>query len=233
TAIPAKGMQYCYIPASQDQGLGNGDFGTAVITGNLPFAATVDEVKYSTGEAMSYGVTGTTIGHNGYYCSSPNTDSSFPLTYCGHGNTLSLPLFQNGHNVGGIEHGDTSGINIFNPGSKVASGTVNFYALDGSLQTPSNIGAVPFSVASLQTALIYAPSFAQMTPGIQLTAVVTDTAGRIVAVSNNVNYDVTADGSTAFNLFNQYGQYRYVCSQQQCGLAAFVQGVLSQVNVGP
>ncbi|HLI51885.1 MAG TPA: hypothetical protein VKU87_08815, partial [Thermomicrobiaceae bacterium] len=224
TAIPAKGMQYCYIPASQDQALGNGDFGTAVITGNAPFAATVDEVKYSTGDAMSYPVTGATVGHTPNWCQNvPDVDS----WRCAHGNMLALPLFQNGHNVGGVEHGDASGINIFNPGSGVASGTVNFYALDGSLQTPSNIGSVPFSVASMSTALLYAPSYAQMTPGIQLTAVVTATSGRIVAVSNNVNYDVTGDGGAVFNLENQFGLYRYVCSQQQCGPQAWFNGFSS------
>ncbi|HLI50234.1 MAG TPA: hypothetical protein VKU87_00475, partial [Thermomicrobiaceae bacterium] len=218
TAIPAKGMQYVYMPASQDQGLGNGDFGTAVIQGDAPFAATVDEVKYSTGDAMSYPTTGATIyGQPDWatYCSyEPDINDN---KYCAHGNQLFLPLFQNGNNVGGVEHGDTSGINLFNPGSKVADGVVTFYALDGSLQTPSNIGQVPFSVASMATALIYAPSFAQMTPGIQLTAVVTATDGAIVAVSNNVNYDVNGDGASVFNLENQNGLYRYVCSQEQCG----------------
>ncbi|HLI52404.1 MAG TPA: hypothetical protein VKU87_11435 [Thermomicrobiaceae bacterium] len=234
TYIPPKGMQYVYMPATQDQGLGNGDFGSAVLTGTMPFAATVDEVKYSTGDAMTYQVTGTTVEGASLLCQVKYDEPGgnwiiIPGTSeCDHGDQLALPIFQNGQNLNGVEHDDTTGINIFNPGSTVTNGVVNFYALDGSLQTPSNIGSVPFSVAPMSSALVYAPSMAQMTPIIQLTAVVSadpsksGTGNELVAVSNTINYDVNGDGAVVYNLFNQFGQYRYVCSQSQCGLKVII-----------
>ncbi|HLI50566.1 MAG TPA: hypothetical protein VKU87_02145, partial [Thermomicrobiaceae bacterium] len=208
---------YVYIPASQDQGLGDGDFGSAIISGQLPFYAAVDEVKYSTGEAMSYMATAAVAQR----CRNADQTSYDCVSLSG--NTLSLPLFQNGQNVNGVEHGDTSGINLFNPGNNTATGSVLFYGLDGTLQTPSNIGTVPFSVASHATGLIYAPSMAQMSPGIQLTAVVTVDTGRVAAVSNNVNYDVNGDGGVVFQMFNHNGNYRFICSQTNDNCAIGVQ----------
>ncbi|HLI52281.1 MAG TPA: hypothetical protein VKU87_10815, partial [Thermomicrobiaceae bacterium] len=209
-AIPAKGMQYVYIPASQDKGLGQGSFTAAILTANAPFAATVDEVKYSTGDAMSYNATATLAVAKGQ-----GFDSRF------FGDSLSLPLYQAGRVDGGVSHGDTSGINLFNPTGDLVSGRVDFYMSTGAAAGSTQIGGgTPFTLGAMSSALVaYAPSQANITPGSQLSAVVTVTGGKggVVGVSNEVNYDVNGDGGVVFNMLNADGQYRYPCSQTSCG----------------
>ncbi|HLI50490.1 MAG TPA: hypothetical protein VKU87_01760, partial [Thermomicrobiaceae bacterium] len=209
TAIQPKGMQYVYIPATQDQGLGTGDFTAAILSGNAPFNAAVDEVKYSTGDAMSYNTTAT-LAVNGA------KEGFF-------GNSLSLPLYQKGTlGTDGVSHGDTSGINLFNPTGHSVSGVVNFYMSTGAAAGSTQLGGgTPFTIGAMGSALVaYAPTQTNITPGSQLSAVVMVTSGQggVVGVSNEVNYDVNGDGGVVFNLLNLAGQYRYPCSQTDCGL---------------
>lgn len=221
TAIPAKGMKYVYLPATQDLGLGKHDFGGAVLTGQLPFLAAIDEVKYATGEAMSYPATGVqAVAPDKLAACQGNAGS------CADGSRLSLALFQTGEQLeNGGWVGDLSGINLFNPGDGLIKGVVRFNMPDGTPDGPSIISGVPFNLTGHASMSVYAPSMSSLTPGMRLAATVEVQAGdgSLTAVSNVVNAQVgggdghLGDGGAVFNLVNSLGQYRVACSQTSCG----------------
>jgi hypothetical protein len=203
--IPAKGQKYIFVPSTQDLGLGGGLVGQANFSSILPFHASVDQVKYSTGEAMSYIA----------------TQSGAQLIFEGGGSPdswarLAFPLIQKGHGDG---MGDTSGIQLYNGTQDVFAGgggdlqaRVFFFDAAGNFAPPtssSGIGA-PITLGTKEGATIYTLNISQMSSGIPVsaTAIVTSGFGVLYGVTNNVNYAVQGDGSVAWNAVNAWGQFR-------------------------
>lgn len=191
--IAAQGMEYIYIP--EVSSLAANDFGTAVLSAAHPFHAVVDEVKYETGEAMAF------------LAIPANARAGVGRT-----SEVGIPLFQRGTNSGA--HGDTSGLNLFNPGAQAAYGSVTFYNASGA-----SVVQIPFNLPSNGTALIYAPEVPAMADGQATAAVVRANSGSgvVSAVSNVVNYDVAADGGAVFNVVSPLGQFRLACTEKGCG----------------
>jgi hypothetical protein len=226
--IPAKAMEYIYTPNTQDLGLDSGFVGAAVLTSLLPFHAAIDEVKYSgtgqdVGQAMSY--IATDSGASASFCAA---GSSFPfcafdpadwnkyfvLSPIGSWPSLNVPLIQKGNPLTGM--GDTSGINIFNASADASSTDwVSFYQPSGALAAPTLNAPYEITLGALNTATIYTMDFSEMSSGFQGSAQIVPVsgAGVIFGVSNNVNYEVSGDGSAVYNAVNTWGQFRLFCSQ--------------------
>jgi hypothetical protein len=226
--IPAKAMEYIFMPSSQDLGLPDNAFvGSAVLRGTGPFHAAIDEVKYSTGDAMSYIATGASAGLFDYVLNLigdvTQTDllNTIPNASLAR---LSLPLLQKGlQDAQGVWHNDVSGINLFNADATLgATVNVHFYMESGALAAPTLNAPYQITLSPLGNATIYTPQLSEMSGNFQGSAVVTPVLagrvlplnwGRVVGVSNNVNYDVVDDGSATYNLYNTWGQFRFFSSQ--------------------
>lgn len=213
--IPAKGMEYVYTPAMGDA---DGFKGSAVLSSILPFHAAIDEVKYSTGEAMSYIATAATAGV--YDLAQPGNDFSV----LGFGPRLAAPIIQKGSPSTGL--GDTSGIELFNAVSD-SGATVWGYFFDpaGNLVAPSLNLLSPWvaSMGPLGGTTFYTLNVSEMPVGHVGSAMIfpvmggnTDNEGSVAGVTNVVNYDVQGDGAAVFNLFNTWGQFRFFVSQNPC-----------------
>ena len=224
-SIPAKAMEYYYVPATQDLGLTNGFVGAAILTSLLPFHAAIDEVKYQgqgqdVGQAMSY--IATDAGASAEWCQHADPASrrcEQPNAYTilhpeGNWPFLAMPLIQKGSPYTGL--GDTSGINLFNAssdGSTVAD--VYFFQPSGALAAPTLQQPYELTLGPLGTATVYTMDFSEMSAGFQGSAIAVpvEGSGILFGVSNNVNYDVQGDGSAVYNMVNTWGQFRFLCSQ--------------------
>jgi hypothetical protein len=173
--IPPSGMQFVYTPAS---GTGDGFVGAAIITGSQALCATVDEVKY-TGDQPD-------VGHAMSYPTTPFAAEA--------AQALGLPLAQKGYLATG--HGDTTGIQIFNPSDEEALITVVAWAQDGTQEWVEN-----YAIPAKESRTVYSMSI-DLPEGFLGAALVPvgGGAGKVVAVSNNVNYAVQYDGSSSFPL---------------------------------
>jgi len=168
-----RAVEWVYRPELTN--LGTMSIAQARITANQKVAVAVDEVKYSgtdpdTGQAMSYNAQ---VG----------------------GGTLALPLFQK---QGGAlaSSNDNSGIAIFNPNTVANNVTVTVYNRAGN-----EYDSIDYRIAPWGSAILYAPEdLPELQGGFTGNVVVTAEDAPVVAVSNNVNYDVQYDGSAAFNL---------------------------------
>lgn len=204
--IPAQGQEYLYIPSSVDQSIEDvtGWVGSVTLSADAPFHATVDQVKYETGEAMSY--MATAAGAR-----APDNPDAQPYD----ADSLALPLVQKGRLDGS---GDTSGIQLFNPGfAGPVDVEVRYYSQVGDLLPPTNYAPIRTTIRPGGHYTIYTMNQSGMIPestGIARVEV-TDGTGQVFGVSNAVNYNVQGDGSTAFNLVNSYGQYRFPVSQTE------------------
>jgi hypothetical protein len=205
-SIPPQGQEYIYIPATVEQTIGGmkGWVGSVTLRASAPFHATVDQVKYETGEAMSYMATAA-----GAWAPDNQNAPEFSS------NSLALPLMQKGNLDGS---GDTSGIQLFNPdfGGSVDV-EVWFYSQVGDLLPPTNFAPIRATISPRSHYTIYAMDHSGMIPKSAGTARVDVVGGngQVFGVSNVVNYAVAGDGSTAFNLVNSYGQYRFPVSQTE------------------
>lgn len=204
--IPAQGQVYVYIPSSADQLTEDltGWIGSVTISADAPFHATVDQVKYETGEAMSYMATAAGARAAG--------DPEAPQYAA---ESLALPLLQKGRTDGA---GDTSGIQLFNPGlAGPVEVEVRYYSQVGDLMPPTNYAPIRTTIGPGGHYTIYTMNQSGMIP--ESTGVarveVTGGTGQLFGVSNAVNYRVQGDGSTAFNLVNSFGQYRFPVSQTE------------------
>lgn len=170
--LPANGMNFVYVP--DEAAAGENFLGSASLSGQGAFLVTLDEVKYTTTEAMSYLVTDT---------------SQLPAS----GDMLALPLIQKGDATGA---GDTSGINLFNPADASIQFTVTYYDTTGAQVTAQNGALAPH-----QGQTLYTLDQTNLPAGFQGSAViaVTGGSGSLAAVSNNVNYAVAGDGSSVFS----------------------------------
>lgn len=185
--VSAQGQEFIYMPASQDVQSGAGFVGAVAVQATHPFHVAVDQVKYSTGEAMSYLATSAGADITG---------------------ALSMPLVQKGWEDG---TGDTSGLQLFNPDrSTDVTFELRFYDSAGALVRPTHRGPIRSTLGSNEIATYYTMAYSEMPQNQRASAVVlpVDGDGSIVGVSNNVNYAVNGDGSAAFNMVNMHGSYR-------------------------
>jgi hypothetical protein len=177
-------MEFVYRPATTDVGIGG--FGSALVTSTSPVLVAVDSVKYTgtgddVGQALGYVAQRGVIGAG----------------------QLFMPLFQKQGLLSGGN--DNSGVAIFNAGN--FAGTAQLFVFDssGALVAPTLVFPVVANVPPKGQFIFYAPNYAEMPGGFQGSIVVATAAEHLVGVSNNVNYDVTFDGSAAFNMpFNQF-----------------------------
>lgn len=187
--VPPRGQEFIYIPASADVSDSDGFAGAALFTSDHPFHVAIDQVKYETGEAMSYLATAAGAGI---------------------GETLSMPLVQKGRSDGS---GDASGIRIFNPDtSSPVTFELQFFNSAGALVDPAHLRPIETTLSPGATSTVYTPDLSRMPQNQRSSATlrVVNGDGEIVGVSNNVNYAVGGDGSTAFNMVNMYGNYRFL-----------------------
>jgi hypothetical protein len=182
--IQPRAMEFVYRPATTDVGIGG--FGSALVTSTSPVLVAVDSVKYTgtgddVGQALGYVAQRGVIGAG----------------------LLFMPLFQKQGLLSGGN--DNSGVAIFNAGN--FAGTAQLFVFDssGALVAPTLVFPVVANVPPKGQFIFYAPNYAEMPGGFQGSIVVATAAEHLVGVSNNVNYDVTFDGSAAFNMpFNQF-----------------------------
>ncbi|MCS7294169.1 MAG: hypothetical protein NZ761_02090, partial [Dehalococcoidia bacterium] len=172
--IPSNGMQFDYLTGS------GGQLAQAIVTSNQPVIVSVDAVKY-TGSGPDIGQALTAMGIN--------APVNAPV--------LRVPLYQKA----GVSGNDTSGIQLFNT-SATTPATVNVEFLDaaGTAVPPSPI--VLAGIGPRAAATVYAPSVGGLAANFQGHVRIAHApgSGQVVAITNNVNYDVLADGSAAFNV---------------------------------
>jgi hypothetical protein len=171
-------MQYIYTPNNVDEE----DFvGGAIIESDQAISAAIDEVKYETTEAISY--LASTVGQ---------TDAAIPVTF------REDP--QNGLH-------DNSGINVQNLNPDAAQ-TVQ-------IQLTTNVGEdvlpepISLTMPPGGNNFVYLPNLADVPPGTVAAARITsqDPMG-FVALSNDVNYAASGDGSVTFMAAGEAGYYR-------------------------
>jgi hypothetical protein len=202
--IAPGGQEYVYVPSVSGNShvLDDGWVGSISLTGQRPFHATIDQVKYETGEAMSYMATAAGAW------SPDDPEAPEPVT-----TSLALPLLQRGQLDGS---GDMTGIQLFNPDSSgEITFEVRFYSHTGTLMPPTNASPITATIGPRSHYTLYTPDLSGVIPNATGTAriEVTGGTGQLFGVSNTVNYTVQGDGSAAFNLVNTWGQYRYPVSR--------------------
>lgn len=160
-----------------------GQLAQALITSTQPIIVSVDAVKY-TGGGPDVGQALSSMGINGPLGTIP---AAMPA--------LRIPLFQKAGGSGN----DTSGIQIWNVGGAAATVNVDFFDSSGAPVPPSTF-TLP-GIAPNGAVTVYAPTVGPLSANYQGEVRITVTAGGpVVAVTNNVNYDVQYDGSAAFNV---------------------------------
>ncbi len=175
-AMAPYSSDYVYTPFSASGQ--TGFTGNAVINSDVPVAAAVDEVKYSTGDAISY------------------------IAVPAMGSEVAVPLVFKQAQSG--TRNDNSGINVSNAGATQTTVEITIYDQTGGVAG----GPYDITIPANGSNFIYLPS-TTVPPSTVGTAVVTSIDGApIVAVSNDVSYDVGADGSAVFNAPSAAGLYR-------------------------
>lgn len=192
-----------------------------VISGQRPFAAAVDEVKYlagpGQGQAMSYiAPAAPDVAGSKQSWSAAETQARTAGQVTGRAwftHSLALPLFQVGDATG---QGDTSGFTLFNPTGRQQLANVQILSASGAAVAPSQVGTsenpVLVAVPAGGYAVIYpypsdfGTTFTSVPRNFTGTALVgvTDGAGSgtgfLIGISNLVNYQVAGDGSGVFVL---------------------------------
>ncbi|HEX2283052.1 MAG TPA: hypothetical protein VHG52_14935 [Thermomicrobiales bacterium] len=175
--MAARSMEYLYTPGNVEQ---DEFVGSATIESDAPVVAAIDEVKYDTTEAMSY-------------LASPvaQTSAAIPIT------------FREDPEAG---FHDNSGINIanLNPGSPQDVEVVRYSGIgDPILAEPIIVTLPPGG-----NEFVYLPFIEGLPAGTVASARLrtADPLG-FVAVSNNVNYAVSGDGSVVFGAVSESGLY--------------------------
>jgi hypothetical protein len=176
--LAARSMQYIYTPGNVTT---EGFVGSAAIFSNAPVVGAVDEVKYETTEALSYMTS-----------SLPQTDAAIPVVF------RENPA--NGHH-------DNSGINIANL-SAVSDQQVQVDLID-----PSGVSLLtaPITVTlpAGGNAFVYLPFVPEIPSGTFASArIMSSHEAGFVAISNDINYAVSGDGSVVFAATGAGGYYR-------------------------
>ncbi len=183
--LPPHTMRYIYTPNNVDE---EGFVGSAMIESNQPITAAIDEVKYETVEAISY--IASSVGQ---------VDAAIPVTF------REDPL--NGRH-------DNSGINIQNMNPDNPQ-TVEIQLITN---TGQSVLEQPFllTLPAGGNNFVYFPSWDAIPPGTVAAARITsqDPLG-FVALSNDVNYAVSGDGSVTFMASGEAGYYRLLGSPSQ------------------
>jgi hypothetical protein len=152
--------------------------GNAVIYSDQPIGAIVDEVKYSTNDGISYSAV-------------PGLDSQ-----------VALPLIFKQSQSG--TRNDNSGINVSNASDTQTTVEINIYTQQGGLAG----GPYDLTILAHSSNFIYLPT-TSVEPDLLGTAIVTSLDGApIVAVSNDVSYDIAGGGSAVFNASSSLGLYQ-------------------------
>jgi hypothetical protein len=176
-SIAANSMHYVYTPGTGQQ---DGFVGSATIVSDTAVVASIDEVKYETIEALSYMASG--IGQH---------NAALPI------------VFQADSERG---RNDNSGINIANLApDHEATVSVTLLNRNGSdlLDTPISVTLPPGG-----NSFVYLPFVSEIPPGTMASArLTTDSPEGFVAISNDVNYLVTGDGSVVFSATSADGYY--------------------------
>lgn len=176
--LPPRSMRFLYTPGNIDQ---VGFVGSATIESDVPLVGAIDEVKYETTEAMSY--LASTV---------PQTSAAIPITFK--------------ENPANRRH-DNSGINIANLNPDAEQRVEIAFHSDTGMSILSEPVVVTLPAGS--SAFVYLPFVESLPAGTMAAARLTsaDPLG-FVAVSNNVNYAVSGDGSVVFNATGEQGLYR-------------------------
>ena len=183
--IPGHSMHYLYTPGNVDQ---EEFVGSAVIVSDAPVIGAIDEVKYDSIDAMSY--IASSVGQK----------------------SAAIPLVFRQSPAG--NQNDNSGINIAN------LNMASEQAVEVTFLT--NVGAEILPQPIIVTLppggsnFIYLPFIAEFPAGTVASALLrtADPLG-FVAVSNDVNYAVSGDGSVVFNAVSEQGLYRLTEAPQQ------------------
>jgi hypothetical protein len=193
--IPPRAMEYVYTPGTQDLGLGGDDqtgfVGSAVVSGTTTHHSVVDEVKY-------FGI-GDDVGHAMSYPTEHDLATGAGMQ-AGAGDVLALPLFQKGNPA--TDTGDTSGIQFFNASADDSvTLDITIYDATGNPVAPTRNNPISQSLSPHQNFTLYAHDYSELPVGFQ-GSVKAEVSGEglVTAISNNVNYGVSGDGSAAYNL---------------------------------
>ena len=181
-AIAPRSMQYIYTPAHVTE---EAFVGSGLIQSDVPIVAAIDEVKYTTIEALSY-----------LASSVPQVWAAIPIT------------FREDPARGRY---DNSGINIHNMNPDAEQTVeITFLSNTGEPVLPEPI---PLTLPAGSNDFIYLPEIEDFPPGTVAAARITssDAAG-FVAVSNDVNYVVAGDGSVVFSAAGVDGYLRLVAT---------------------
>lgn len=175
--IAARSMHYIYTPGNVEQA---GFVGGATILSNVPIVAAVDEVKYETGEALSYMVSGVS-----------QHMAAIPIVF---------------HEDAPSDRNDNSGISIVNL-DPLNQQTVllRIWARNGTelLDLPIAVQMPPAG-----NNFVYIPFVDEVAPGtIGAVTLESESAAGFVAISNNINYAVEGDGSVVFSASGNGGVY--------------------------
>jgi hypothetical protein len=194
--IQPRAMEFVYRRATTDVGIGG--FGSALVTSTSPVLVAVDSVKYTgtgddVGQALGYLAQRGVIGAG----------------------QLFMPLFQKQGQLSGGN--DNSGVAIFNAGNFAGTAQLFVHDSSGARVAPTLVFPVVVNVPPKGQFIFYAPDYAEMPGGFQGSIVVATAAEHLVGVSNNVNYDVTFDGSAAFNM--PFIQFTLVAGADASGTA--------------
>ncbi len=152
--------------------------GNAVISSDLPVAAAVDEVKYSTGDAISY-----------IAVPALASEAAVPLIF---------KQSQSG------TRNDNSGINVSNASS---SQTTVEITIHNSLGTTVG-GPYDITVPANGSKFVYLPTTSAPPGTMGNATIKSLDGAHIVVVSNDVSYDVAGDGSAVFNAPSPMGLYQ-------------------------
>lgn len=175
--IPGRGMEYIYTPGNVPQ---DGFVGSAMILSDRPLVAAIDEVKYETTEGLSYMASGRA-----------QMDAAVPVVF---------------RENPGDGHHDNSGINVSNmsPDSEQTV-TIELVSITGDrlLDVPISLTLPPGG-----NNFLYLPFVDDLPAGTVASArIQSQNEDGFVAMSNDINYSVTGDGSVAFVASGQDGYY--------------------------
>lgn len=175
--LAPRAMTYLYTPASVDQD----DFvGSASIVSNAPIVAAIDEVKYTSVDAISY--LASAVGQQ----------------------QASVPLVFRSDPDAGLH--DNSGLNLhsMNPDSSQTV-SIELFSINGVALTDQPIS---LTLPPAGNNYIYIPETEEVPNGSLISARITTTdALGFIGLANDVNYAVAGDGSATFMITSDRGTY--------------------------
>jgi hypothetical protein len=175
--IAPRSMEYIYTPATVDQA---GFVGSATIVSNVPIVAAVDEVKYETSEALSYIASGAGQQQAG------------------------IPLVFRENPAEGLH--DNSGISIVNL-DPLNQQNVTLRLRDRSGNELLDL-PIALRIPAGSRTFIYLPFIDEIPAGTYGSVLLeSQNPAGFVAISNDVNYAVGADGSVVFAASGNGGLY--------------------------